>query len=186
MKNITNFNSFASLSLYIHELKGQISDGKYENSRPYYHWQWIIDSKESFNPAQDECGTTRYIMKKYNYNGLLDISVIRERMLFYGRFGKMCDKLYKKCNFEVEELDAILRNENCLKYFEKLNKYDLEGRVDNGEVKGMIELHDILLANDEDNRIINSIYNYFLLTDYSLTELRKDMNESAKWVNTEK
>ena len=44
MKNLTiHFKNASALCLYYMEMEGQISDGKYENSRPYDHWKWIGD-----------------------------------------------------------------------------------------------------------------------------------------------
>lgn len=44
MKNLTiHFKNASAMCLYSMEMEGQISDGKYENSRPYNHWHWIGD-----------------------------------------------------------------------------------------------------------------------------------------------
>lgn len=53
-KTTLHFASVEALALYKWEFKGQISDGKYENSRPTWHWEWIrnteckVDGKEYF------------------------------------------------------------------------------------------------------------------------------------------
>lgn len=39
------FPNISSLILYVYELEGQISDGKYENASPLDHWKWILDIK---------------------------------------------------------------------------------------------------------------------------------------------
>lgn len=38
---IIHFENAAAMVIYLWEMEGQISDGKYENSRPYDHWKWI-------------------------------------------------------------------------------------------------------------------------------------------------
>lgn len=44
MKNLTiHFKNASAMCLYSMEMEGQISDGKYENSRPFNHWKWIGD-----------------------------------------------------------------------------------------------------------------------------------------------
>lgn len=49
-----HFETPAAAFLYQYELSGQISDGKYENSRPYDHWKWVskvscvIDGKKGY------------------------------------------------------------------------------------------------------------------------------------------
>lgn len=39
------FPNMASYLIYEFELSGQISDGKWENSRPYDHWKWVCHTE---------------------------------------------------------------------------------------------------------------------------------------------
>jgi len=41
---ILHFKDIYSYVLFNCEYSGQISDGKYENSRPYDHWKWVNDA----------------------------------------------------------------------------------------------------------------------------------------------
>ena len=46
MRNLTiHFANTSAMCLYSMEMEGQISDGKYENSRPYDHWKWVGNVK---------------------------------------------------------------------------------------------------------------------------------------------
>ena len=67
MTNKLYFNTLAAALLYEWELSGQISDGKYENSRPYDHWRWILDTEIIVDPNSMNY-TNRWIGKKYNLN----------------------------------------------------------------------------------------------------------------------
>jgi len=42
-KQILHFKDIYSYVLFNCEYSGQVSDGKYENSRPYNHYKWVID-----------------------------------------------------------------------------------------------------------------------------------------------
>ena len=66
-KNKLYFNTLAAALLYDWELSGQISDGKYENSRPYDHWKWICDT-EIIVDSKSLNYTDRWIRKTYNLN----------------------------------------------------------------------------------------------------------------------
>lgn len=66
-KNKLYFNTLAAALLYDWELCGQISDGKYENSRPYDHWRWVMDTEIIVDPNSLNY-TTRMIGKTYNLN----------------------------------------------------------------------------------------------------------------------
>ena len=67
MNIILNFSNLRSALLYKYELEGQISDGKYENARPYDHWKWVNDAEIRIDANAPE-GTSRYIRKTYNLN----------------------------------------------------------------------------------------------------------------------
>ena len=43
-KQILHFKDIYSYVLFNCEYGGQVSDGKYENSRPYDHWKWVNDT----------------------------------------------------------------------------------------------------------------------------------------------
>lgn len=54
-KTTLHFASVAAALLYLWEFSGQISDGKYENAKPSYHWEWmnrnlkiVVDGKEGY------------------------------------------------------------------------------------------------------------------------------------------
>jgi len=59
------FPNVASALIYLFELQGQISDGYWENSRPYDHWKWISCTEPEI--TKDKIGYTGPIHKK-NYS----------------------------------------------------------------------------------------------------------------------
>ena len=62
--NKLHFTTMAAALLYEWELSGQISDGKYENSRPYDHWNWITDCDVLIEPNGLNYAE-RFLRKKY-------------------------------------------------------------------------------------------------------------------------
>lgn len=72
MSTTLYFNNLSSALLYRFELEGQISDGKYENSRPYNHWRWVTDVKivvdTKHRPMCSEGRRWFLTSKKYNLN----------------------------------------------------------------------------------------------------------------------
>ena len=64
------------MCLYEWEMSGQISDGKYENSRPFDHWRWVNDvldivkdSKSGISATDDRIWKRfGYYPKMYNIN----------------------------------------------------------------------------------------------------------------------
>lgn len=86
MKTI-NFRNQIQVVLFRVEILGQISDGNWENSRPYDHWRYWIGAEVKVNPAN--LGRNFYAVKD-NYN-LTDpglIEAVGERMCWYAALAK--------------------------------------------------------------------------------------------------
>lgn len=63
------FKNIPSMALYLMELQGQISDGKYENLRPAEHWKWITAdfTYRLVEDGENPCGNYPY-RRFNNYN----------------------------------------------------------------------------------------------------------------------
>lgn len=64
------FTSPSSAAIYLYEVEGQISDGIWENSRPYDHWQWVTKAKCVIDPNCEphyECDWNNH-QRKYSLN----------------------------------------------------------------------------------------------------------------------
>lgn len=60
------FENTQALALYEWEFSGQISDGKYENTRPLWHWEWM--RKANLKIDSNKVGYTGiYHRVKYNF-----------------------------------------------------------------------------------------------------------------------
>jgi hypothetical protein len=109
MNIILNFSNLRSALLYKFELEGQISDGKYENARPYNHWEWINDTEIRIDANAPE-GTSRWVRKTYNLNEWFKYIHGGDnwacRIMNYARAGLMfeaCPKLWdilmRRCDY---------------------------------------------------------------------------------------
>lgn len=117
MNSILYFSNLSAALLYKYELEGQISDGKYENSRPFNHWEWINDTTIVVDPDHKE-GTTRWVRKVYNLNEWFKYMHDGEndwawRIMAFARFGKMFEgmtKIYplllRSCEYVANVLPA--------------------------------------------------------------------------------
>lgn len=111
------FKTLSAVTLWHFEFQGQISDGMWENSRPYDHWKFWCHCEASV-------GETLQLVREfghgptktaYNFGALREH--IGDRMMTYGRFGKVAEALGKPelvkqfgdehWNFdELEKLDS--------------------------------------------------------------------------------
>ena len=80
MAHTINFRNVIQAALFSCELSGQISDGQWENTKPYDHWKVWCDANVNVNPSNVG---VNFWAQKNNYNfatkDLLD--VVGERML---------------------------------------------------------------------------------------------------------
>lgn len=76
----------AQAILFEHELKGQISDGQWENALPYDHYEAWCDAIVDVDPAN--VGRDFYVRRKsYGFSREAFLEGICERMLGYVRVG---------------------------------------------------------------------------------------------------
>ena len=83
MTKIINFRNAVQAALYNEELAGQISDGCWENSRPYGHWRVMTDAKGVCE--EGPLGPNFRPRRKYNFNNNLLVEVCGERMIAMAR-----------------------------------------------------------------------------------------------------
>ena len=104
---LLHFSNISALLMYYLEMRGQISDGKYENSSPADHWQWISRSFFIVDGNEFYTGSSMFRRpnKKYNLNewvrtikNILNGSDYDSNWYFairlydYGRIGKCLNK----------------------------------------------------------------------------------------------
>lgn len=90
----------AQRALFEHELKGQLSDGNWENAKPYDHWEPWCAADVVVDP--DNLGRDFYAQRSsYDFGGKRLLSVVGDRMLRYARFALAYGDL------SYEENDAL-------------------------------------------------------------------------------
>lgn len=168
VKDITiHFENASAMCLYCLEMEGQISDGKYENSRPYDHWEWVreisnmvVDGTYGIEGNNWHRGFAKYgqFHKKYNLNEWFSKYIKNwrkngdtgtmwaTRIIAYGKFGK----IYPNLTF-----DQL----NKFNYIEVILE-DLQLKIENGETNPEV--------------LFNKI------TDFSKCAWREKYYESAK------
>ena len=131
VKDITiHFENASAMCLYCLEMEGQISDGKYENSRPYDHWRWvtrvtdmIVDGNKGLEgdgvySRGMQRGET--FVKKYNLNEWFTQYIKRwrkkndakniwaTRIIAYGKLGKIFPDITYKRLINISQIHILL------------------------------------------------------------------------------
>ncbi len=167
-RNITiHFENAAAMVLYFMEMEGQLSDGKYENSRPSNHWMWTGDVKNVVIDGEtgmegDLCRRGYYaygnFQRHYNLNEWFskyirnwrkdhdDDCIWATRIIAYGKFGHIYNNL--------SMADTVMLS--YARYF--------------------LETLQIMIENGENNAEI--LFNK--LTDFTQYAWRKDYYEKCK------
>ena len=135
MKNLTiHFKNASAMCLYYMEMEGQISDGKYENSRPCNHWKWVCDVNNMIVDGKSGIestigGNSRFWLagsKKYNLREWFGyINKWRKnndsdyrwatRIIAFGKFGQIYPELTYETLRSLYEM-RILLEELQIKY----------------------------------------------------------------------
>jgi hypothetical protein len=75
------FDTPVQAALYNEELAGQVSDGMWENSRPYGHWRYMSSAEGVVMPGVAPGPFGFRPKRKYNFNHSLLVEVVGDRML---------------------------------------------------------------------------------------------------------
>lgn len=153
MKTTLNFRNTVQAALFECELSGQISDGNWENSRPYDHWKFLNDLQVGVNP--ENLGRNFYSVKKsYNFNDGELFKVVGDRMINIANMAENNVPLQAINDFNDYEFEDLKRKEQYwknkrkefLEYFGSWENYQskLKGSYDakkvRKELKDMTEI----------------------------------------------
>lgn len=85
------FASVTQAALFEHELKGQLSDGMWENAAPNDHWKFWCDLRVRVAPPGTEARVVTqhpWAVKKKGYNFAALYPIIGDRLLAIGRMAR--------------------------------------------------------------------------------------------------
>ena len=155
------FANELQVALFKNELSGQISDGYWENSRPFDHWKRICNAEiaiDSQNPRV-EISSCKYFIRKYNFANSDLIDVVGDRMKNIVMLAKA--GYDKKIISTFDELADVMFTDNKNEYW--VNKLDLFVAT--------------FGSREEYDRIVNT-------NRISTAELKKMLREMSKIVNS--
>jgi hypothetical protein len=126
--------SWSSIALWEHEITGQLSDGAWENTRPYDHWKFWNDLEVKKGKSEVQYSGMWPQKKNYNLNSL--IQYVGDRMVNLGRLGKALGKNltydqrimaeYMPKTLEKWESERDSANGRRKEYFMSITKRDAE------------------------------------------------------------
>lgn len=175
MGHTINFRTFSQVILFECEIKGQLSDGHWENARPNGHWITPCSATARVAPSPETIGASFYAERKYNFAARELLEVVDERMIgfvkVYTAFPDLPFSEHWTFDFEDDNaVDTVKRTREWLakpatEYYHKRATKLL--KLLNTDIDG-------LLTKMEQ---INNV-------QYTHADLRKDLKEMSKTVQT--
>lgn len=83
------FITCSAYAVWIGEILGQLSDGMWENAAPYDHWEFWWDLEPRIGPVAKVESSKSWACKKTGYNLAGLYECVGDRMLAYGRMGRV-------------------------------------------------------------------------------------------------
>ena len=199
-----HFSNISSLLMYALEMEGQLSDGKYENTSPQDHWEWIKRAFFTVDGNEFYTGSSRYrrANKKYNLNEW--VRTVKKmlngsdydpmwffaiRLFDYGRMGK--------CITNNELKDIIVLNNGS--FFSTLSVNDNIGNIAEAfgdalrknaectyeEMKSSLTRSEQVAFNKLPQFDNEEFFERFKDTEYTFNEFKADYDSMYKTINTE-
>ena len=192
-ETLMHFNNGVALFMFDAEMRGQISDGKYENSSPFRHYDWVSETVYCIDGEEYHSNfghTKRYNLNEWvrNIKSILETGEPKEhnydfviRMYDYGKIAhvlgdNMIYKLYQ--DKKLYSLRPVV---------EIMGDTDRANRGYEDFVKTCKETSWVAkYYYDVENIVTEDIFNKFVEFDYSFKEFKEDEKSMEATVNTYK
>ena len=194
-KTEIHFKNIPALFIYSFEMEGQISDGKYENRRPDWHWMWVSNSTYFVDGKEYYDGPTHRI--KYNLNewvsavnkmlkgedgGDYDFAI---RAYDYGRLGKVIEdmKLLDKCWTKNEKSGKEYLNSEIYGIAEIFGEGE-RGKKTFDEIKDLVSKRSWIKVDKVSWLFTEEMYNKFVEVEYTFNDFKNDVKSMQTSINT--
>lgn len=128
MSNVIKFDNQAQVILFECELKGQLSDGYWENARPHNHWRAPCDATAVVRGPDEVCGANFWASRKYNFAARELREVVGARMIGFVKFYTAFPTIDfdQHWDFDYEGVSAQEITTNVMKWKKESDKYWVE------------------------------------------------------------
>lgn len=112
MKHTITFETLSQAAIFELEMKGQISDGMWENT-PGSSWRTWCDAEVRVSDNEDELGRDFYVSRNLGFGSKTLFEIVGDRMTHYARCAMVCDRVFPDATLK-EKLDLAGLLEDCL------------------------------------------------------------------------
>src|SRR4051812_30292866 len=101
--------------LFVCEMKGQLSDGRWENTKPDGHWKKPCRAESFIAQKVEDLGRNFYNSKEsYNFTDPMLLDVCGDRMVNFVKFYETFPEISFDVHFSVEHAMELLEGEGDL------------------------------------------------------------------------
>lgn len=178
MKDTITFETIEQAAIFELEMKGQISDGKWENDASSNYETWC-DAEVKISDDEDDLGRDFYVSKNLGFGSKELFEWVGDRMVHYGRMALIAERLFPNATLKVQlNIASVL--EDCIWMDDKpswkgLPKY-LRERVATGDYWFQCEWNMICDAGPV--KILEEAVDAFV--DYTEEDARMDTRRISK------
>jgi hypothetical protein len=112
MRDTITFETITQAAIFELEMKGQISDGKWENDAGS-NWPIWCDAKVKISDDEDDLGRDFRVSKNLGFGSKSLFEIVGDRMTHYARMGLVADKLFPELSLKKKLRIADLL-EDCI------------------------------------------------------------------------
>lgn len=112
MKDTITFETITQAAIFEHELKGQISDGHWENDAGSNYETWC-DAQVMVSNNEDCLGRDFWVSKNLGFSSKTLFDIVGDRMCHYGRMALIAERAFPKENLKTK-LDIASMLEDCI------------------------------------------------------------------------
>ena len=123
-------------TLFICELRGQISDGNWENSRPYNHWKVPCSATVVVDPVKQGID---FYSRRYNFADSRLLEVVSDRMLMFCRARIQYPNVSEEAIRALDNGDWIWKDESGSPYRDHLIELGINSKVEADAVRTRLE-----------------------------------------------
>lgn len=175
MGHTINFRTFSQVILFECEIKGQLSDGHWENARPHTHWIVPCAATARVATKPELIGASFYPTRKYNFAARELLEIVADRMIGFVKVYTAFPELPFSEHWTVD--------------FEGNTPADVVKRIREWLTKPATEYYHkqavkvLKLFNTDIDGLSSKLEQVFNV-QYTMTDLRKDLKEMSKTVQT--
>jgi len=173
MEYKVGFENKAQVILFETELKGQLSDGYWENARPLDHWKTICSAKAYVAENKSQVGANFICRRKYDFAAKALLDAVGDRMLHFVKFYTLFP--------DIDPTYACYHDFDCLsdhEFIENLFRFSENEKYYSERLKFIRETLNVYTKED-----FFSLHNKIKNVNYDMKMLRKDLRRMKEIIN---